>query len=407
MMRYQPRGLAPSGRRWAPRTIKLGSTLTHSLAEATDEMVRLKAQVLAGEDPAEDRRAAARRRREAASAAQATLTCGEALDAYERLLAARGLSAKHFRDELGHTRRALASVNLLDAPPTSVTTMSLEAILARSPAGSRYARYNALHRFMVWALRNEGSGAVSPTLLLSRHEKPKAVAPRARVLNAAELAALWHAAGAHPVPVSSDVMQFLIAVPCRESEAGKMRWRDVDMASAVWEMPTSKNRSPHRFSLSARALEIVRRRRRAAGGVTQPDRLVFPAPRSDGRRPYRSWWGPKGFIDKHSGVTGWRIHDFRRTFATHLAEAGFDDGVIDLSLNHRASGSRSRVTRTYNLSLRWGERVRLMHAWNAFIDAAIGGAGASDQTADILRSWPQALELPGTANRAGTTTAVS
>ncbi len=77
-----------------------------------------------------------------------------------------------------------------------------------------------------------------------------------------------------------------------------------------------------------------------------------------------------------------------------MGEAGFDDGVIDLTLNHRASGSRSRITRTYNLCLRWVERTRLMHAWNAFLDTALGDAGASDQTADIIK-------LPDIANPAG------
>ncbi len=139
-VRYQPRGLTPDGRRWPGRTLKIGTTQSHSLSEALDATVRLKARVLAGEDPAADRRAVAQRRREAALAAQARLTCLEALTLYRRLLETRGLSTKHVRDEVGHTRRALASVNLLDAPPISVTTTSLEAILARSPAGSRHAQ---------------------------------------------------------------------------------------------------------------------------------------------------------------------------------------------------------------------------------------------------------------------------
>lgn len=241
MVRYQPRGLAPDGKRWASRTLKIGSTASHSLAEAMDEIVRLKARVLAGEDPAEERRAAAQRRREAALVAQSRLSCQEALTAYASLLADRQLSPRHARDEVGHAFRALASVGMVDASPASVTTATVEAAMARCPAGSRRARFTALHRFLIWALRNEGSGAASPTLLWSRHERPKAVPPRERVLSAEELAAVWHAAASHPAQVTGDAVQFLIAVPARENEAGRMRWLDVDMAAGVWEMPTSKN----------------------------------------------------------------------------------------------------------------------------------------------------------------------
>jgi integrase len=393
MLRYQLRGLAPTGKRWALRAIKIGSTASHSLPEVMDEMVRLKARVLAGEDPAEDRRAAAQRRREAALVAQTRLSCREALTAYASLLAARRLSPRHSRDEVGHAFRALTSVGVVDEPPASITAAMVEAAMARCPTGSRRARFTALHRFLIWALRNEGSSAVSPTFQLSRHEKPKPVPPRERVLSQQELAAIWHAAAAHPIPVTGDVTQFLITVPARENEVGRMRWHDVDMAAGVWEMPTSKNGAPHRFPLSPHALAILQRRRWAAGGTPQPDRPVFPAPRSNGRKPYVSWNGAKLWLDRQSGVGGWVIHDFRRSFATHMAEAGFDDGVIDLSLNHRASGSRSRVTRTYNLSVRWAERVRLMHAWSRFLDTAIGGTRNPDQTADIL-------ELPGIANAA-------
>lgn len=155
-----------------------------------------------------------------------------------------------------------------------------------------------------------------------------------------------------------------------------------------------EERAPHRFPLNAHALTILQRRRWAAGGVVDPERPVFPAPKSRGRQPYVSWNGAKLYLDRQSGVTGWRIHDFRRSFGTHMAEAGFDDGVIDLNLNHRASGSRSRVTRTYNLSLRWAERARLMHAWNAFLDTALGDASASEHAADIIN-------LPNIANPVG------
>ena len=360
-----------------------------------DETVRLGARVLAGEDPAEDRRAAAQRRRVRSRAAQARLSCREALTAYGALLAVRRLSTRHARDEVGHAYRALASVGMVDAPPALVTTAMVEAAMARCPAGSQRARFAALHRFLVWALRNEGAGAVSPTLLLSRHERPKPVAPRERVLSAAEVAAIWHAAASHPVTVTGDVVQFLISVPARENEG-----RPDALARCGYGRPRVGNANVE----ERRATQISAERARP-GDPSAPSlggrwhASVGTAGVSGAQEQWQetlcqSWNGAKLWLDRQSGVVGWVIHDFRRSFATLMAEAGFDDGVLDLSLNHRASGSRNKVTRTYNLSLRWLERVRLMHAWSTFLDTAIGGPRNPDQTADIL-------ELPGIANAAG------
>jgi hypothetical protein len=72
------------------------------------------------------------------------------------------------------------------------------------------------------------------------------------------------------------------------------------------------------------------------------------------------------------GFDDWRPHDIRRSFVTQLAEQGVDETLLDLIINHRASGSRSGVKGVYQRSQRWAERVAALDAWNAYLDQQLG-----------------------------------
>ncbi len=80
-----------------------------------------------------------------------------------------------------------------------------------------------------------------------------------------------------------------------------------------------------------------------------------------------------GRIDPATPVaTGWRLHDVRRAFVTHLAEQGHDESALDVCINHRASATRGGIRGVYQRAQRWAERVAALDAWNAFLDAHIG-----------------------------------
>jgi integrase len=362
--RVQLRGaIDEAGRRAPPRSVKLGDTNTLALHEAIAAHNRLKLRVLNGEDPSQDRRAAAEARKSEAMAARAVVACRELLDPYRELLAGRRLSERHVRDEIGHTTRALELMNSVDIAPALITPSMVDVMLSHSPAGSRRARFASLNRFLTWALRRDGAAVMPPTMLLARHERPKPVAPRQRVLTRDELSKIWAATDTLPGTVGRDLVQLLIVVPARINEAGAMHWRDVDMPGATWTQPTSKNGKPFKIPLNAPALEILRRRQWIAGGAPKPDALVFTAARGG---QFRAWSVNKALLDKRTGIADWRLHDFRRAFGTHMGEF-FDEALIDLSLNHSASVSRSGVTGVYNLAQRWGERVVLMQRWAEFL----------------------------------------
>jgi hypothetical protein len=64
----------------------------------------------------------------------------------------------------------------------------------------------------------------------------------------------------------------------------------------------------------------------------------------------------------------WVLHDLRRSQATTLAEAGYDEGVVDRIQNHVATGSRaSAVAAVYNKAQKLPERAAALDAWTKMV----------------------------------------
>ncbi len=75
-------------------------------------------------------------------------------------------------------------------------------------------------------------------------------------------------------------------------------------------------------------------------------------------------------------LTGWTWHDFRRSFATALGEAGIPEAVADAILNHRQAATRGGVLGVYQRASRWPEQVNAMRMWERLVAAAIEGRAA-------------------------------
>jgi integrase len=88
---------------------------------------------------------------------------------------------------------------------------------------------------------------------------------------------------------------------------------------------------------------------------------VFPLP----------WTGfskSKAALDEKSGVTGWRLHDLRRTFASGLASQGVAMPVVEKLLNH-VSGSFRGVAGIYQRYDFQPEMREAMEKWEAHVTA--------------------------------------
>jgi hypothetical protein len=73
-----------------------------------------------------------------------------------------------------------------------------------------------------------------------------------------------------------------------------------------------------------------------------------------------------------SGVTGWTLHDLRRTCATGLQRLGVRLEVSETCLNH-VSGSKGGIAGVYHLHDWAAEKRAAIAAWGTYVGALVRG----------------------------------
>lgn len=340
-------------------------------AEARDEGERLRVLVRQGKNPSLDRKA----ERQAAEARQAAAvnllaeSYAQALPGRPSLRGSGAISAAHAAAEADAVKRAIARMDLEGRPVSEVTATDLLGLLrleASRPATARMM-FSAFGRFMEWC--REGKHiSTNPCEAVPRAKRPKPPPARRRVVALADLARIWRAAGVLPAPLG-DLARLLVAVPVRRGEAARLAWQDVNLAEGVWTLPgtITKNGDQHSIALPALALRLLRARHKAMGQPTTG--LAFPSPRAN--KPVMAWTAMKAEISTAARFTAWTWHDFRRSFASLMAERGVAEPVADAVLNHRQSSTRGGVLGVYQHAQRRPEQEAAMRAWGLALAAAI------------------------------------
>ena len=130
-----------------------------------------------------------------------------------------------------------------------------------------------------------------------------------------------------------DFCAFILLTGCREQEAARLKWADVDLDAAKVRFPDTKNHRAHVLPVGPWLADLLERRQQ---GRTSP--YVFPAENQSGhllnhRKSILT-------ICKDSGVE-FRCHDLRRTFASiatvHL-ERSLSAYTLKRLLNHSSGG---------------------------------------------------------------------
>jgi integrase len=227
----------------------------------------------------------------------------------------------------------------------------IQAINRNSSSTASAAR-RALSAFFAWGtasgLIGDGTNPVDGAF------SPAPGKARDRVLDDAELVAVWRACGDDDF---GRITRLLILLGSRRAEVGGMRWSELDLDTGIWTLPAerAKNGRAHTVTLPAPALEIVK-------SVPHTADHLF------GIRGFNNWARGKTAIDQHlaAAVKPWRLHDLRRSCATKMADIGIEPHVIEAALNH-FSGHRRGIGGVYNRSsyeravaaalARWAEHV--------------------------------------------------
>jgi len=153
---------------------------------------------------------------------------------------------------------------------------------------------------------------------------------RSRILNDDELRSVWRVAGT--AAEFGALIKFLLLTAARRSEAAKMPWSEID--GDVWHLPASRNKVkadlPRPLSRAAQA--ILDERPRIDGCP-----FVFS---NDGKHPVGGYNFLKKRFDKACGVSGWQLHDLRRTARSLLSRAGVSSDHSERCLGHTIGGVR-------------------------------------------------------------------
>ena len=188
-------------------------------------------------------------------------------------------------------------------------------------AGNRFL--DVAGPFFAWALKEDRLEANHVLAIRMAPEKP-----RDRTLSHDEIRAVWRASQA--MGTYGRLVRFLLLTACREGEALEMHHGDV--LDALWRkrQVTGANKSgkAKRLRLPALALAEI--------GSGDPRDRVFPGERGG---KFGNLSICKKRLDAASGVTGWTLHDLRRSAASAMQELKVGPHVIRFAiLDHTAKG---------------------------------------------------------------------
>ena len=122
------------------------------------------------------------------------------------------------------------------------------------------------------------------------------------------------------------LIRFLLLTAQRRDKVASMQWDD--LAGDVWTIRTEKREKGNagELVLPQAALDVLDER---------GEGLVFPG---RGGKQISGWSVYKTRLDKASGVSGWVLHDLRRTARSLMSRAGVRPDIAERVLGHARQG---------------------------------------------------------------------
>jgi integrase len=186
---------------------------------------------------------------------------------------------------------------------------------------------------------------------------PTKEVPRDRVLSDEELAKIILAARQIDDRYGA-IVELLALTGQRREEVAQLAWDELDLTQRVWTIPKSrtKNAKPHIVQLSDQSITVLKR-------ITKQSPHVFAIHQG---RPFQDFAVAKRKLDELSQVTGWHLHDLRRTCVSGMARLGIVPHVADKILNHQ-SGTISGVAAVYQRHEFLRERKDALERWGGHV----------------------------------------
>jgi integrase len=184
---------------------------------------------------------------------------------------------------------------------------------------------------------------------------------RQRVLNDAEVAALWAATDKE---AAGPFYRLLLLTGVRAGELVGASWSEINLKSQRWVIPRErfKSDSEHVVPLTSAAIEILESLPRAA----KSDTLWLLNPRTVDvkQRIDASMLEILKANDPNAKLANWVAHDLRRVIRSNLSALGIQDHISEMCIGHGRKGlARVYDQHKYELQIRealdkWADRLR-------------------------------------------------
>lgn len=209
---------------------------------------------------------------------------------------------------------------------------------------------------------------------------------RDRVLTALEIKDVWAACEEIGYPYGIFIQLALVTAQ-RRNEVATLKWKDIDFKNKVWHLPreNTKTDRAHDVPLSDLALSLLEK-------APEMGDLVFT---TTGTTPYSGFTQGKNALDKRvqrirnerrekavkqgeslktrqdlDTLPEWRVHDLRRSAASHMASLRIAPHIIEKILNH-SDGIISGVAAVYNRYEYGEEKQQALVKWSEHLETRI------------------------------------
>lgn len=200
----------------------------------------------------------------------------------------------------------------------------LDELLDEGRTNSANAIFRAFRKMCNWSAER-GIIEDSPCRYI---QLPYKIEYRDRIMSEDEIKLFWQGCNEIGYPFG-DILKVLMLTAQRRSEVAKMEWSELDLDAGLWKIPGErcKNGRENVVPLSPMAVKILRN-----VPCYEPQPYVFST--QGGTTPFQGFDKMKNLLVEKTGLENWRIHDIRRSAATHISGLGFPRFVVEKLLNH-------------------------------------------------------------------------
>lgn len=358
---YSWRGTVKGGEKL---TLTLGDADVMTLAEAREKALAARILARQGIDPRQERKAQI-----AALAPVSQRLMRDLVEPYLDAYVVRGtptsrgegpVSKSSLRAE---TRAADVVAELIGNRPVADLTnddaIALRDEVSKQGPATAVQVFGAARRLVEFA-RERGHCDRNPFRDL---RAPRPAKARSRYLNPNEFRKVYDATSQLD-PNIRDLYRLLMTTPLRFSNAANLRWDQID--DDLIRLDKTKSTGAWVVPMPQTAVDMLANR-------SQRVDLVFPSPGKSGRNVdgvFNSRGKVKAKLDEVSGVTGWRLHDMRRTILTLTGDVSehYDRSAGELWLQHRPPG----IVGIYQVSSAVPAMRRMAGEWDIVLRSILG-----------------------------------